>query len=40
LEKRFKEVEGLISLKPSLRSEEARQAEELPGYEPVQARRR
>ncbi|KAF2815219.1 uncharacterized protein BDZ99DRAFT_459146 [Mytilinidion resinicola] len=40
LEKRLKELEGMIRLKPSMRSIEARQAEQLPDYEQVQGRRR
>jgi hypothetical protein len=37
LETRLKELEGLIKLKPSIRSEMARDAEVLPAYEDVQA---
>ena len=36
LETRLKELEGLIKLKPSIRSEMARDAEVLPAYEDVQ----
>ena len=37
LETRLKELEGLIKLKPSIRSDMARDAEVLPAYEDVQA---
>lgn len=37
LETRLKELDGLVKLKPSMRSEKARDAEVLPAYEDVQA---